>query len=185
MSARSERETGILGEAVFRAHADGEDDQPGFQRLAGFQLRRDAIRQAFEALDAIAEDQFHAFLTQGIFQRFGHFRIQLRQYLRLQLDHADVLADVVELLRHFQTDETRADDGDALDLGGGRLDAVHVLQVAQREDQAGCRCLAAAAAAGWHRARGPACHRRSRTRFRLLESGRGLVCWRGRWRWLR
>ncbi len=64
-----------------------------------------------------------------------HFPVQGRQHLVLQLDNRGGNALTHEVLDQLQADEPGPDDDGLLDaLVHAGLDAVHVLQVAQRED---------------------------------------------------
>ena len=67
--------------------------------------------------------------------RRGHFRIQRRQDLLVQLDQRDGDAAADEAFGHFQADETGADDDRPPPAAVQRpLDAVRVMEISQGED---------------------------------------------------
>ena len=67
--------------------------------------------------------------------RRGHFRIQRRQDLFVQLDQRDGDAAADEAFGHFQADETGADDDRPPPAAvQRRLDAVRVMEISQGED---------------------------------------------------
>ena len=127
---------GILGQAAFRAHADGEDDQPAVDALAGFELRGNGPSRA-----ASKPSMPSPRINSTPFSRsvFSSGRTISASSCGSTCGWSSItltfLPMSMELLGHFQADEARADDGDVIHRGGGVLDAVHVLEIAQGEDE--------------------------------------------------
>ena len=92
------------------------------------------VRRGNEALDAVAERDADLVVAQFALEQHRHLGVELRQDLLLQFDELHRQALALQLLGHFQADETGADGDRAHARFGGGNDAVHVLERAQRED---------------------------------------------------
>ncbi|MPN25715.1 hypothetical protein SDC9_173129 [bioreactor metagenome] len=72
--------------------------------------------------------EFHAVLGQRFVQQLSHLEVDGRHDLVERFDEADVQAGMLQVLRHFETDEPAADDRGAFHalLAHERADAVRV-----------------------------------------------------------
>ena len=131
---RPDRQPRVDRQLVLRADAHAEDHYVRRQSPARLQLHGETATIRLEARGRIAQQHGHAVGGQCLGDGRGHFLVQRRQYLVLQLDERCGDAPPHEVLDHFQADETRADDNclpyAPVDAG---LDAVGVLQVSQGE----------------------------------------------------
>ena len=90
--------------------------------------------KAMNALTQTAGRQSDVMLAQFAFEQHRHLGVELRQYLLLQFDEFDRQALALELLGHFEADETGAYRHGAHSRFSRSGDAVHVFERAQRED---------------------------------------------------
>ena len=87
-----------------------------------------------EVCDGIAERQADVVAREFAFEQGGHRCVELRKDLLLEFDQMHRQPLALQLLAHFQTDETGTDDHGTHSGFTGGDDAIHVLQAAQRED---------------------------------------------------
>ena len=94
-------------------------------------------------LQAIAQMHGHVVAAQFIFQGLGHFGIEQGQHLRLQFHQRRLEASAHQLFDHFQADITRPDHDRLLRDRSlhRRVDAIHVVDVAECEDVAGTHAV--------------------------------------------
>lgn len=87
-----------------------------------------------EASNAISKNESYSLFFECFFQRPDQGLIQQREHLRIALDEGDGLAEVNQLLGHFQPDEAGADDENLMGFLGGGFDAIGILQIPQGHD---------------------------------------------------
>ena len=126
-------QAGGLGQFHFRLHADAQENQI---RRAACCRRRIPRRRCVNRVALASGLEIKIGAANLVLQMRGHVAVQQRQNVRIALDDRDVDAAMMKRLGHFQPDEPAADDHGALrfvfvhEAG----DAIHVRDVAQRED---------------------------------------------------
>lgn len=135
MPPRAHLQAGGDGQLVFRPHAHAQDHQLGRQRFARREPHGQPLGRLLEGLGRLPQQHPDAVGGERFEDGGGHFLVERRQHLVLQLDERGRDAAADEVFDQLQADETGPDHDCLSDpLVDALLDAIDVGQIPERED---------------------------------------------------
>ena len=134
-TARPDLQARRNGEPVLRPHPDAQNDELRGERLPDFRRTVQPVGRQLEGLGGLAQQERDALGSPGARRAATSSPGRAAADLVLQLDHRGRDAAADEVLGQFQADKPGPHHDRPLDaLVHQLLDAVHVLEVSQRED---------------------------------------------------